>query len=98
MRGAVRAEHHCTDEEKQQLQVAAANFSLNIRFFLASLFSCLDYSDNDYFQLFAICPFYTMQVTCNQTLIQFWNFGINWEEIFLTFGEEDKFLAFSFEI
>ena len=66
----VQCELSITDEEKQQLLVAAANFSLDNRPFLASLFSCLDYSDNDYFQLFALCLFYAMQVTCDSI----WNF------------------------
>ena len=70
----VQCELSITDEEKQQLLVAAANFSLDNRPFLASLFSCLDYSDNDYFQLFALCLFYAMQVTCDSI----WNFGIFW--------------------
>ena len=64
----VQCELSITDEEKQQLLVAAANFSLDNRPFLASLFSCLDYSDNDYFQLFALCLFYAMQVTCDSIL------------------------------
>ena len=51
-----------TDEEKQQMLTQAANFSLDNRPFLASLFNCLDYSDNDYFQLFALCLIYAMQV------------------------------------
>ena len=51
-----------SDEEKHKLLTESANFCLEDRPFLASLFSCLDFSDNDYFQLFALCLIYAMQV------------------------------------
>ena len=51
-----------TDEEKQAMIAQAADFSLDNRPFLTSLFNCLDYNDNDYFQLFALCLIYAMQV------------------------------------
>ena len=51
-----------TDEEKEALIAEAADFSLDNRPFLTSLFNCLDYNDNDYFQLFALCLIYAMQV------------------------------------
>ena len=51
-----------SDEEKHKLLAESANFCLDNRPFLASLFSCLDFSDNDYFQLFALCLIYAMQV------------------------------------
>eukprot|EP00092_Neocalanus_flemingeri_P007638 GFUD01008244.1.p1 GENE.GFUD01008244.1~~GFUD01008244.1.p1 ORF type:complete len:954 (-),score=272.12 GFUD01008244.1:196-3057(-) len=50
-----------TDEEKQLL-LSEASFSLENRPFLSALFSALDYSDNDYFQLFSLCLIYAMQV------------------------------------
>ena len=81
----VQCELSITDEEKQQLLVAAANFSLDNRPFLASLFSCLDYSDNDYFQLFALCLFYAMQVTSDQTTKLMFQFGKAFGDFFSTF-------------
>ena len=51
-----------SDEEKLRLTGAATTFSLENRPFLAALFHFLDYSDNDYIQLFSIALIYAMQV------------------------------------
>ena len=59
-----------SDEEKHKLLAVSANFCLEDRPFLASLFSCLDFSDNDYFQLFALCLIYAMQVSVVQCVLQ----------------------------
>jgi len=50
-----------TDEEKE-LRLSGANFTLEKKPFLAALFTALDYSDNDYYQLFSLCLIYAMQV------------------------------------
>jgi protein CLEC16A len=54
-----------TDEEKEQRLAASSNpalsFTLDNRPFLAALLAALDYTDNDYYQLFALCLIYAMQ-------------------------------------
>jgi len=50
-----------TDEEKLRLSSTNPPFSLENRPFLTALFLALEYTDNDYVQLFALCLFYAMQ-------------------------------------
>jgi len=50
-----------TDEEKEQRLAANSSFSLENRPFLGALFAALDYTDNDYYQLFSLCLIYAMQ-------------------------------------
>ena len=52
-----------TDEEKElRLSGSLPPFSLESRPFLAAVFAALDYTDNDYYQLFSLCLIYAMQV------------------------------------
>jgi len=53
-----------TDEEKQILLESEVDLQAGLerKPFLAALLSCLDHADNDYFQLFALCLIYALQV------------------------------------
>jgi len=73
-----------SDEEKLRLTGAAGtDFSLTDRPFLAALFHFLDFSDNDYIQLFSVALIYAMQMNkgINKELLNSVQFhGINSEE------------------